>query len=681
MYDRLLTSIPRTCFLAAILLLAANVIAARAASDDVTRQTNAAVDAVRPALIMIHMVSADFRQGRELKAESAGSGVIISPKGYAVTNHHVAADAERIVCTLADKREVEAKLVGTDPLADIAVIKLASPDGKPFPCAKFGDSSKLRVGDRVFAMGCPLALSQSVTTGIVSNKEMMMPSYMSSDEFRLAGEDVGSIVRWIGHDALIRPGNSGGPLVSPAGEIVGINEISYGLSGAIPSNLARDVANQLIKRGKVVRSWLGLEVQPLLKSCRLKSGILVSGVLDGSPAQKAGFKSGDILQELGGRGVSAHFKEEVPIFNQFVAVMPVGKTVSARVNRGGKNISLKAVTAERQKAEDKQHEIKSWGICTSNITYLMQKEMQLPSQDGAMVTGVLPSGPAGSAKPSLREGDVIVSAGGKLVKDVAALRAITKNVTEGHTDPVPIMVNYRRNEKDYATVVKIGRKEISRAGTEATKAWLPIDLQVLTSDLAQALGVPGKTGVRITQVHPGTSAEKARLKVGDLIVKLDGEAVPADQLGDEEVLPSQIRQYDIGAEVVLGVIRDGKSMDVKVILDACPRPARDYPKYEDENFEFTARDIAFSDRTEGPVEKDASGVYVESVVEGSWCALANMRSGDVITQIDGASVSGLDSLKQTMSRIARAKPKHVVFKLRRGIHTLFVEVEPDWPTL
>lgn len=681
MFGRLLSTYPSRGLLVIIALACLFSLATHNSSraDDVKRQTGAAVDAVRPALIMIHMVSTDFRQGRELKAESSGSGVIISPLGYAVTNHHVAADAERIVCTLADKREVEAKLIGTDPLADIAVIKLMSPDGKPFRFARFGDSSKLQVGERVFAMGCPLALSQSVTMGIVSNREMMMPSFMSADDFKLAGEDVGSIVRWIGHDAMIRPGNSGGPLVNPNGEIIGINEISFGLSGAIPSNLVKDVATQLIKHGKVIRSWLGLEVQPLLRSCTVKSGILVSGVLDGSPAQKAGFKSGDILLELDSRRVTARFKEEVPIFNQFVAALPVGKTVKAKVRRGDKDVVVSVATAERQKAEDKQHEIKSWGMCTSNITYLMQKEMQLPSQDGVMVTGVLPSGPAGSAKPSLREEDVILSVGGTRVKDVASILAISKKITQGHTEPVQTIVNYRRGEKDLATVVKIGRKESSRAGSEITKAWLPVDIQVLTNDLAQALGVPGKTGVRITQVYPTT--KKVDLKVGDLILKLDGEVIPADQMGDEEVLPSQIRQYDIGSEVVLGVIRDGKPMDVKITLDASPKPARDYPKYEDENFEFTARDITFSDRAEGSVGKDANGVYVESIAEGSWCALANIRSGDVIAQIDGAAVGSLDELKQTMSRIAQKKPKHVVFKLRRGIHTLFVEVEPDWPNL
>lgn len=678
MFDRLLTSHVRYISIAIALLAA---LGSAASGNDVQRQTTAAVDAVRPALIMIHMVSDDFSQGRELKAESSGSGVIISPLGYAVTNHHVAADAERIVCTLADRREVEAKLIGTDPLADIAVIKLVSPDRKPFQCAKFGDSSKVDVGERVFAMGCPLALSQSVTMGIVSNKEMMMPSYMSSDDFKLAGEDVGSIVRWIGHDALIRPGNSGGPLVNPKGEIIGINEISYGLSGAIPSNLAKDVAMQLIKKGKVTRSWLGLEVQPLLQSSKIKQGILVSGVMDGSPAQKAGFKSGDILLELAGKRVSARFKEEIPIFNQFVAGLPVGKSVKAKVNRGGNVTAISVTTAERQKAEDKQHELKNWGICTSNITYIMHKEMELPSQDGVMITGVLPSGPAGSAKPALREGDVIMGVGGTKIKDIAALRSVSKRIADGSKDPVPVVVNYRRGEKDYATVVKIGRKENSRPGAEATKAWLPIDLQVLTSDLAQALGVPGKTGVRVTQVYPSAKGEKSVLEVGDLILKLDGEVIAADQLGDEEVLPSQIRQYDIGAEVVLGVVRDGKPMDVKVTLQASPKSPREYPKYQDDNFEFTARDISFSDRAEGAVGKDANGVYVESISEGSWCALATMRSGDVIMQIDGAPVGNLDGLKQAMSGIAQKKPKHVVFKLRRGIHTLFVEVEPDWPNL
>ena len=647
-------------------------------ADDVKQEMTNAVQAVRPALIRILVVSTSYSQGRETKAEAAGSGVIISSDGYAITNHHVASDAERLVCTLADKREVDAKLVATDPLADIAIIKLISPDGKPFPKASFGDSSKLEVGDRVFAMGCPFALSQSVTMGIVSNTEMIMPDFLGGDNFKLEGEDVGSIVRWIGHDALIEPGNSGGPLVNKDGEIVGINEINIGLSGAIPSNLAKDVAEQLIKNGKVIRSWLGLEIQPMLESCISNKGILISGVMPDSPAKTAGFMSGDILINLDGKDVNAKYKEQIPIFNQFVANLPVGKTVKAVVVRNGKNITLNVTTKERAKAIDKEHEIKSWGMCASNITYLMQKEKQLPTQNGVIVTGVLPSGPAGSAKPVLQEDDVITKVGNNNVKDIADLRDITKKITDGHTDQVPAIVYFERDKKQYATVIKIGKKEDSSPGSEIAKAWLPIEMQVITSDLANALGVPGKTGVRITQVYPNSNASKAGLKVGDLIVKLDGEDIPAEQEGDEEVLPSLIRQYDIGADVKLGIIRSGTPMEVSVKLETSPKPTRDYPKYEDEYFEFIARDIAFSDKSDGSVAQDQTGVYVDSVAEGSWASLGNMMVGDVITKVGDTTIKNLHDLKTVMTQIAKAKSKCVVIIVQRGIHTAYLEMKPEW---
>src|SRR5205085_12605701 len=163
-------------------------------------------------------------------------------------------------------REVGATLVGSDPLADIAVIRLdAPPAGKPYPVARFGDPQALHVGDRVLAMGSPLALSQSVTLGIVSNLQMTFPDILWGSGFRLDGEETGSIVRWIGHDAQIFPGNSGGPLVNLAGEVIGINEISFGLAGAIPGDLARSVADELIRSGGIRRSWIGVQLQPLMR--------------------------------------------------------------------------------------------------------------------------------------------------------------------------------------------------------------------------------------------------------------------------------------------------------------------------------------------------------------------------------------------------------------------------------
>lgn len=663
-----------------VLLLLALAMSAYAApnGDQLKMEMTAAVDAVRPALIRIIVVSADYRQGREIKTESAGSGVIISPDGYAVTNHHVAGNARELLCTLADKSLVDAKLVGTDPLSDIAIIKLISPDGKKFPYASFGDSSKLQVGDRVFAMGCPLALSQSVTNGIISNTEMVMPPIFADSGLELEGEDVGSIVRWIGHDALIRPGNSGGPLIDRNGNIVGINEISIGLSGAIPSNLAKSVSDSLIKSGKVTRSWLGIEVQPLLRSSELKKGILVSAVMDDSPAAKAELKPGDVILSINGTDVLARFKEQIPLFNQFAANLPIGKPVNIQVLRDGKEIALTVTPTERLKAADRQYEFKSWGICATNITYQLQDRMRLATREGAVVTGVLPSGPSATAKPSLREDDVIVLVGSDPVKDINDLKAITRKLTEDASNPVPVLVSFMRGERRYATVVKVGRAEPSSPGNEISKAWLPIESQVITSELAEALDVSGKTGVRITRVYANSTAEKAGLKIGDLIVKLDGEEIPAEQEEDTEVLPSMIRQYDVGAEATLGVIRAGKTMNITVKLQASPKPPRDFPIYEDTDFEFTARDIAFRDKSEGDVTKDAEGAYIESVSEGSWTALADLRVGDVITSIDGKKIIGLDDLKATLSDVAKNKPKSVILKVQRGTHTVFLEVQPDW---
>ena len=188
-------------------------------------QIDSAIAKVRPALVRIRVVSTDYNEGREVKIQAVGSGAIITRDGYLITNHHVAGHAARIFCTLWNREEIEAELVGTDPLTDIAILKLKPEHPMVFEPAEFGDSSKIQVGEYVLAMGSPMALSQSVTLGIISNPEMIMPRSWGADRlFRLDGEDVGSLVRWLGHDAAIYGGNSGGPLVNLRGEIIGINE-------------------------------------------------------------------------------------------------------------------------------------------------------------------------------------------------------------------------------------------------------------------------------------------------------------------------------------------------------------------------------------------------------------------------------------------------------------------------
>src|SRR5262249_47646815 len=150
----------------------------------------------------------------------------------------------------------------------------------------------------------------------------------SMGRMRLDGEDVGALVRWIGHDAAIYGGNSGGPLVNLRGEIIGINEIRFGLSGAIPGNLARWVAGELIAHGKIKRSWLGMDVQPLFKHGKDEHGVLVSGVVTGSPAARAGLQAGDLVMQVGGQPTNVRYEEEMPDFMRLVTSLPIGKPVS-----------------------------------------------------------------------------------------------------------------------------------------------------------------------------------------------------------------------------------------------------------------------------------------------------------------------------------------------------------------
>src|SRR5262249_16118346 len=166
------------------------------------------------------------------------------------------------------------------------------------------------VGDPVMGRGSPMAISQSVTLGIISNTEMVMPRFFGPmGRFRLDGEDVGTLVRWVAHDAAIYGGNSGGPLVNLAGEILGINEIRLGLSGDTPGDLAWSVAEQIMARGSVERSWLGLTVQPLFKHEQERHGALIASVLPQSPAARAGLLPGDLLVRLGDVAVDVHYDE------------------------------------------------------------------------------------------------------------------------------------------------------------------------------------------------------------------------------------------------------------------------------------------------------------------------------------------------------------------------------------
>lgn len=637
-----------------------------------------AVDAVKPALVRIQVVSRHYSDGREVKYESSGSGVVITPEGHVVTNHHVAGHAKSIRCIFADKSEYPADLVGTDPMSDIAVLKLRAGE-RTFPVARFGDSGALRVGQHVLAMGSPMALSQSVTLGVISNTEMILPSWAGAwGGLQQDGEDVGSLVVWIGHDAEIHGGNSGGPLVNLAGEVIGINEIKMGLGGAIPANLVRDVAQALMAEGRVRRAWIGVTVQPRLVHGGAETGVLIGGTLKGTPAEKAGLSAGDRLLSVNGQPVDVQFREQVPDFNRLVAALPIGEPAVFRVDREGESIEVTLVPEERERVEYEQVVLKEWGITARNLSYLMALQMRRDSRDGVLVTSIRAGGPVGEAKPYIAASDVIVSVNGQPVARVEDLETLTRDLVGDRADPVPLLVEYERQHKRFLTVVKAGLRELTDPSLDVRKAWLPVETQVITRDIADLLKEPGLTGFRITHVYAGTTAEAAGLQIGDLILALDGETLHASQPEHLEELETLIRQYRPETAVELTLRRGGESLRQEVELALSPRVAREMKKFKDEDFELTVRDITFFDKANEQWTDATRGVLVEEVRSGSWAALAGLQSGDLIVAVDGAETPDVDAFRERLEAIVAARPPASVFRVIRGIQSLFVEIEPEW---
>ncbi|MCY3024142.1 MAG: PDZ domain-containing protein [Planctomycetota bacterium] len=666
------------------LLCAALVCPPIPAADAPEQAIDPAVAAVYPSLVQIQVVMGIYQNGREQKMPGTGSGAIISPDGYVVTNHHVAGHAVALRCRLANREEVPATLVGTDPLADIAVIKLdlsARPAGAPpLTAARWGNSDVMQVGDPVYAMGCPLGLSQSVTRGILANKDMMVPKRMG-DTFELDGEEVGSLVKWFGHDATIQPGNSGGPLVNAKGEIVGVNEIGMGsMGGAIPSSVARPMAEEIIKSGSVRRAFFGIAFQPLLHKPGQdppKQGVLIAGTIKGTPAEEAGLKAADIALAIGGEPVLVRFDEELPGLNKVLAAKEVGKPVEFRILRDGKEQTVSITPMLRDEAMSRQRAYKEWGFTARRITVMDAKQKQRPDCVGVILGSVTPGGPADKAVPALQNGDIIVALGGKPVQTQADFEKLSNELIGGK-ESVPVVVEIERGNDRYLTLVEAGIRAPQDPPSEAKKAWIGVSTQVLTRKLAKALGLEGKKGVRITHVYPGGNAEQAGLKVGDIVTHMDGQLVEASEPHDAEVFASMVRAYKPDGQAELTIIREGKPQKLTVALKPAPKTENELHVYEDLAFEFKARDITQDDRVKRKLPDTETGALLTQVDMGGWAAVGGLKGDDIVQSLNGQKIASLADLEKAMNDVKAQHPKHVVFFVKRGIITSFVEVFPVW---
>ena len=383
-----------------------------------------------------------FDEGPRHPVRAGGSGFILNANGYIVTNNHVVENASDIQVKLGDGRELPAKVVGRDAKTDLALLKI---EATGLPVIPLGDSTALQVGEPVMAIGNPFGLEQTVTTGIVSATGRVIGS--------------GPYDNFIQTDASINPGNSGGPLINARGEVIGINTAifsrgggSVGIGFAVPSSLAKTVITQLADRGKVERGWLGVAIQPLTQELAKSfkrgdtTGALVSEVKEGSPAEKAGMKTGDVIVELDGKKVTK--ATDLP---GLVAEMPVGKNVPIVVMRDGREVQLNAQIARLEdESPTKVAETEGkgqLGLSVQPLTPPMARELGLKVKEGVLVRDVVEGGRA--AEAGIRAGDVIVEVDRRPVRTIEDFKAHLAR--QAKDAPVVLLVN-RDGETMYVAI-------------------------------------------------------------------------------------------------------------------------------------------------------------------------------------------------------------------------------------
>jgi serine protease Do len=430
---------------------------------DLSNTFRSVAKAVEPAVVSIDITETvkdhppifqfpggfQFPNGGSSKQQASGSGFIVSPDGYILTNNHVVGKADKIDVILADGRKMKAERIGTDPDTDLAIIKI---NASGLPTAVLGDSDSAEQGDWVLAIGSPFRLQKTITAGIVSATGRQLPL-----------NEAPQLDRYIQTDASINPGNSGGPLVDMQGEVIGINTLivpgnnggNVGIGFAIPSNLARQVYAQLIKSGKVSRGYLGVLVAPLdaakaeALGVDVKAGVLVSDVSDpNSPAAKAGLRTGDIITAVDGKHVESGTE-----LTDAVVAMPVGHEARVDYIRDGKPESVTVTLAERpdeaalarrgNPEEDQgdssgQQTLQKLGIVVETVTPEMGSQRNLRIPGGALVDQVQPDSPAFEA--GINRGDVIHQIGRTQINSANDLVQATKSLKSG--DEVAVKVEH-----------------------------------------------------------------------------------------------------------------------------------------------------------------------------------------------------------------------------------------------
>ena len=642
----------------------------------------AARDRVLPVVVSILTVRQDYRQGEPSLSVSSGSGTVVSAEGHIATNAHVTQNGKSFRVVFADGRELPAKLVGTDTLSDLAVLQAQPPSPEKFAYAEFATRLDLKPGDTVLAMGAPWGLSNSMSAGVVNNPRRLLVSLFDDEaeyEDSLSeDEPTGRYYAWIQHDASIAPGNSGGPLVDMSGRIVGVNTrgmiVGGDLAFAIPGAEAGNIVRALISKGQVDRVSLGFRLRSL-KGTSFTEGLLVNAVERGSPPEKVGLQAGDRILSLNGKALTALQPIDVPRVQQYIAELPINSMITLRVERNGKQRDLRLKALAQQRGRGKELALAPYGMSASELTPEMGRRRNLDAEAGVLVTGVRPGGPAAVARPEIEVGAVIRSVNGKPVTSLADLLG----ETTGTLGDKPLVLQLESNGEQRLSLLKPVFGDQARDPLpELPQSWVGVEVQPFTSSLAREIGLPS-AGFRIARLYPGSPLGKAGIRIGDLLVAIDGVPLKPGNDTSSEDFDQRVHDLTVDTRAQFSALREGKLQQFDIVVLPSPVDTSGLRTLAVVRLRAQLRELGFYDRVAMKLPTDRQGVYIDGVESGGAAGLAHLKRGDVITRLGDDPIATPSELSRALETALTAPGTSLIpLQVIRGSQTRILYLERYW---
>jgi serine protease Do len=386
---------------------------------------------------------------------------------------------------------------------------------------------------------------------------------------------------------------------------------------------------------------------------------------------------GDVVLACDGTAIEGAQERAITHFYSLETSHPPGSVFKIDFLRNGRRTTVQFALAEREPAQADNVELPEWGAIFRDLTQTVVREELLPDRSGVLVLTIRPGGPSGQAEPELRPGDVIIAVAAGTVTNVADLRRLTKTFFPDSEEARTFrtIVTFRRKGSVLESAVDLQNTNPHHIAPTAVKAWLGVDSQPLTPKLNKRLGINSDDGgARVTRVFAGTEAEKAGLRVGDVLLDLDGIAIAERRAEDSDVLERQIRQYKIGSSTSITLWREGKTIDLPVTLEERPKPSAEMPLWEDEKLEFEVRDLSFDDRARLQLAPSARGALVSTTTPAGWAELAGLHGDDLVVAAGGVPVSNVEDLRTARADAVKSGKGWWVLQVERLGQTSFVEI-------